>query len=305
MDEVYQVGTVVELVTPARFLFNAGRTPKVWNEKMLSDRHLKVMDYKPVSGEVFPGTDIKGGVAVTYRDTRKDYNPVRVFTENAVLKAIIEKVQTALTETSPMSDVALVATKFDLGNLEREFPETSGRERRMSTNVLSMRCFHEEKEAQDDVYIFGLLNGQRDGRYIASRFVDRSASELNGFKVVVPKADGTGQFGERLTTPEILPDQVGFTHSFLGIGRLSTAEEAEAMLKYIKSKFTRSMVSAVKVTQDFTVDKWRLVPQQDFTETSDIDWTQSIADIDQQLYKKYDLSDEEIEFIERHVKEMV
>ena len=49
---------------------------------------------------------------------------------------------------------------------------------------------------------------------------------------------------------------------------------------------------------------WRFIPKQDFTPNSDIDWTQSIADIDRQLYAKYGLDEKEIEFIETHVKEM-
>jgi hypothetical protein len=49
---------------------------------------------------------------------------------------------------------------------------------------------------------------------------------------------------------------------------------------------------------------WSLVPVQDFTSTSDIDWSKPIPEIDQQLYEKYGLTDEEIDFIESHVKEM-
>ena len=49
---------------------------------------------------------------------------------------------------------------------------------------------------------------------------------------------------------------------------------------------------------------WRCIPLQDFTSNSDIDWSQSVADIDRQLYAKYGLDDEEIRFIESHVKEM-
>lgn len=60
----------------------------------------------------------------------------------------------------------------------------------------------------------------------------------------------------------------------------------------------------MKITQDNPPEKWRFVPIQDFTSTSDIDWTQSVADIDRQLYAKYGLDDNEIEFIESHVKEM-
>ena len=61
MDAAYGVGERVELITPARFLFNAGATPKPWNRKMLEDRHFKVLSYQPDSSAVFSGTSIKGG----------------------------------------------------------------------------------------------------------------------------------------------------------------------------------------------------------------------------------------------------
>lgn len=75
-------------------------------------------------------------------------------------------------------------------------------------------------------------------------------------------------------------------------------------MKYIKSKFCRTMLGILKVTQHNPSTKWIYVPMQSFDSTSDIDWSQSIKDIDQQLYRKYGLSDDEIEFIETHVKEM-
>ena len=65
------------------------------------------------------------------------------------------------------------------------------------------------------------------------------------------------------------------------------------------------MLSVLKVTQNNTREMWRMIPLQDFTSQSDIDWSQSIAEIDRQLYEKYGLADNEIEFIEMHVKEMV
>ena len=73
---------------------------------------------------------------------------------------------------------------------------------------------------------------------------------------------------------------------------------------YIKSKFLRAMLSILKVTQNGNRGVWKMIPLQDFSSSSDIDWSQSIAEIDQQLYAKYGLSAEEIAFIESHVKEM-
>ena len=61
MEAAFQIASRVELITPARFLFNAGGTPKSWNQKMLNDPHFKHLKYVPKSDSVFPGTDIKGG----------------------------------------------------------------------------------------------------------------------------------------------------------------------------------------------------------------------------------------------------
>ena len=83
-----------------------------------------------------------------------------------------------------------------------------------------------------------------------------------------------------------------------------TEQEATALFKYIKTKFLRTMLGVLKVTQDNKKSVWKYVPLQDFTENSDIDWTKSVAEIDKQLYAKYGLTDEEIFFIETNVKEM-
>ena len=81
-------------------------------------------------------------------------------------------------------------------------------------------------------------------------------------------------------------------------------EEAEAILKYVKSKFARCMLGILKVTQDNTKKVWEFVPVQDFTSNSDIDWSKSVSEIDKQLYSKYGLSDDEITFIEEKIKPM-
>lgn len=81
-------------------------------------------------------------------------------------------------------------------------------------------------------------------------------------------------------------------------------EDAEHALKYVKTKFARALLHILKVTQDNNRETWRYVPLQDFTDSSDINWNTSIANIDKQLYKKYGLSQEEVDFIETHVKEM-
>lgn len=76
------------------------------------------------------------------------------------------------------------------------------------------------------------------------------------------------------------------------------------MKKYIQTRFVRFLLASILITQNIVRDKFQFVPLQDFTPSSDIDWTQSVADIDRQLYRKYGLSDEEVAFIEKMIKPM-
>lgn len=72
LEEAYKIANTVEMIHPARFLFNAGSTPKQWNEQMLQDPHLKVLYFEQDSSKVFSNTDIKGGVVITHHDNAKD-----------------------------------------------------------------------------------------------------------------------------------------------------------------------------------------------------------------------------------------
>ena len=90
----------------------------------------------------------------------------------------------------------------------------------------------------------------------------------------------------------------------MSIGKFETIDEAQAVKKYIKTKFARTLLSVLKVTQNGNKPVWKMIPLQDFTPNSDIDWLKSIHEIDIQLYRKYGLDDKEIDFIESHVKEM-
>ena len=110
---------------------------------------------------------------------------------------------------------------------------------------------------------------------------------LNYYKVYLSGAFGTGDYGEKISTPIIGEPGLGSTETFLSVGTFNTCEEAENLVKYIKSKFARALLGIAKSTQANTPEKWKYVPLQDFTNQSDIDWSGSIHDIDLQLYKKY------------------
>lgn len=124
------------------------------------------------------------------------------------------------------------------------------------------------------------------------------------YKVLLPKSNGSGHLGETLSTPFVCGPLVGYTRTFIGIGTFDKEEEAINLLKYVKTKFCRVLLGVLKITQDNNPEKWEKVPMQDFTNKSDINWNESISDVDRQLYRKYKLSEDEIKFIEEKAQAM-
>jgi hypothetical protein len=153
------------------------------------------------------------------------------------------------------------------------------------------------------VSILGRYNGERVYRWIRSDYINEPFG-FNKWCVVLPKSNGTGSLGETLSSPLILAPLIGFTETFISIGAFDTEDEAENCLKYVKSKFARTMLGVLKITQDNTREKWTKVPIQDFTSQSDIYWEEPIPSIDKQLYAKYSLDEKEIAFIEEKIRLM-
>ena len=311
MDAAYTVADRVELVTPARFLFDNGNTSSSWNKKMLNDEHFKVLLYESDSSKIFPKPiDIKGGVAIHYRDVNREYGAIGCFTSFPELNNILKKV----TKTNPESIMKIIynQNRFNLDNLYVDYPNlknvisSDGRERRMTSGCIVYPCFSDSRNAKDDIQIMGYTGAKRVNRYINRKYVDVVEDcNLEKYKVIIPANNGAGSIGEVLSNPIIGKPFMGFTQTFISFGSYDNQDVAENTMKYIKTKFARTLLSVLKVTQNGKKPVWKHVPLQNFTSDSDIDWRGSVAEIDKQLYKKYKLSKEEINFIETHVKEMV
>lgn len=311
MDAVYALSDEVELITPARFLFEAGQTPKAWNKKMLEDTHLKVVYYEADGDKVFPGTDIKGGVAITYRNEKKDFGAIKTFTPFAELRDILQKVLNKSKEFLDSSISQRGCYRFS-DTFFLDYPEVSKQLESGTGNMIVSNIFDKFPDAfyaeipkgeNGYIKLLGRVGKNRAYRYINRKYV-LDNDFIDNYNVFVPKSNGSGAIGEVLSTPLIGKPLTGSTDTFLSIGKFTTLLEAEACLKYIKTKFARVMLGILKVTQDNPPAVWRYIPLQDFTDQSDIDWSQSVSDIDRQLYKKYGLAEDEISFIESHVKEM-
>lgn len=297
------------LVSPARFLFNAGKTPKEWNQKMLNSPDIKVVFYRQISSDIFPNTDIKGGVAVIYRDASKKFGSIGIFTNHDELRSILYKVA-ELSKNTLDEIIANYGQYRYSPEIYKDYPQEMSdviTKRDIASNAFNKlpHLFMEEKPDDNEEYIriLGRFDGVRCYRWFKKAYL-LAYKDLDTFKVILPAANGSGAIGEVLSTPLIGEPLIGYTETFMGIGTFDTKEEAENCLKYIKTKFARTMLGILKITQHNPREKWAKVPLQDFTAQSDINWNCSIAEIDAQLYEKYGLDEKEIAFIEEKVRAM-
>ena len=317
VDAASQVADKTELITPARFLFNAGKTPKEWNEKVLQDKHFKVLEFNSDANSVFPNVTFTGGIAISYIDKSNSFVPIGVFTVFPTLNSILKKVKEKTSEFLDSVVYAPESYKFTEAlhsdNPDIESLLSAGHKYDVVTNIFDKLfniVFFREKPADRKKYVkfYGRLDNQRVSLWILKKYIS-NVINFENYKVFLPKSNGSNPLSNDSSTPVIGIPFIGgpfegHTQTFLSIGNFSTSYEATSCLKYIKTKFLRCLVSVLKVTQDNKKAVWKYVPLQDFTNNSDIDWSKSIKEIDQQLYKKYGLTDEEINFVETKVKEM-
>ena len=127
---------------------------------------------------------------------------------------------------------------------------------------------------------------------------------VNMYKVIIGRTFGTGKKGERLPIPRIIGPKEVCTGSLLMIGKSVDRKICENVAKYMQTKFMALLVGMRKSTHHGTKEAYTFVPLQNFSSSSDIDWSKSISDIDQQLYKKYNLTPDEIAYIEKTIKPM-
>ena len=310
MDLAYEVADKAVLITPARFLFNAGQTPKMWNKKMLEDKHLQVIYFAQKSEEVFPNTDIKGGVAVTYRDTKKNFGAIETFTPvewlNELFHLVHHKVKRSFNEyLYGRSSYKLTQLVYE-ENSELKGRVKQSEEKSIGSNIFDKlpEIFTDNPQNKDCIRIYGRQNNERVYKWIKKTYV-QDHENLNKYKVLLPKSNGSGAIGEVLSTPLVGTPLVGHTQTFISFGAFDTEKEAENCLKYIKTDIARAMLGTLKITQDnATKEVWSNVPWFDFNDYSIIDWSKSVKEIEEELYDYFNVPDYIIAELKANVRRM-
>lgn len=289
----------LSMIMPAKW-FNGGRGLDLFREHMLNDSSMQILVDFADSQVCFPGVDIAGGICYflwnnkhSGKCTVKSYN-------NGSFDEDIRSLNEYETFIRMPKAIPIVNKLKNFSSINY-FDSCVSAQR-----PFGLRTYVKPQDSGDLVLRYNGGKGlyQNNSTIINQDWIPK-------WKVIMSyltydhagRADKDGK--KRIfSTMEILCPNEICTETYLVIYTSNNEVEIKHVLSYMKTKFVRFMVSLVTATQHISKASFRLVPIQDFTENSDIDWGKSVAEIDQQLYKKYSLSDEEIAFIESMIKPM-
>ncbi|MEI2987539.1 MAG: hypothetical protein V8T22_00535 [Oscillospiraceae bacterium] len=172
-------------------------------------------------------------------------------------------------------------------------------------NIIKTSIYKEtDKDMNDPIKCYGKAKAIG---YIERSEIKSHQEMIDVWKVYMPYANniGTELNDDNQNTFVGEPNSV-CTETFIVAGATLNLNQNSAtnLSMYLRTKFARLLLSLAKCSQHGTSKTYCYVPMQDFSSQSDIDWSKSVSDIDQQLYRKYGLSEEEIAFVERMIKPM-
>ena len=289
----------ISMIMPARW-YAGGKGLDDFRDNMLNDKHIiSLYDYSN-SKDVFPNVEIAGGICYflynsLYNGTCtvvncqnheriefvRNLNSYNIFVRNNKAVGIIEKLESS----KRLDEIVFSRNTFSLPSTIRGHKyENINDYKLLSSNGFS---FIDEKS---------ITSG--------NQFIDK-------YKVVItyamsggnkPNANGMYQV---ISSLMVLNPKEVCTETFLIIDVFEDAKGANCLKTYLSTKFVRFLLLQSLSSIHITKSSFRFVPIQDFTGNSDIEWNKTVSEIDQQLYAKYHLTDEEIAFIEKMIKPML
>lgn len=325
--------TYIALIIPSRWMTRTAEgVPAEWVDKMLDDNHISLLHDFLDANTVFTNVEIKGGVCIFLRNLKyygycRRYIHKRDNTGNIVLKGPYDGPIKIKGTDLVLRDIEKIPVLNKIREIEKSYKgeDYLNKSRLSFASLVSPKDFFTnkkiltsswadyatEKSLQNNVKVYLNRNLEGNGGFgwINREAIPKNKKVVDLEKVYIPAGAGTGNDKQVLGTPFYGEPGSVCTQTYLVIGYNYDVHKLRKLeclniIKYIKTKLFRYLVSMLKNTQNGPRGVYRLVPLQDFTEKSNIDWSKSIAEIDKLLYAKYGLSEDEINFIETHVKAM-
>ena len=298
----------ISLIIPSRW-FAAGRDNLLgdFRKQMLNDGNVRKLVTFDDSKVLFSNVEIKGGCCYYIEDLnykgdceytlvesesvqteRISLNAFDVLIRHPRLAKIVKKIMDIIKDAPCVDSIISSDTPFGIPT-------------KPTNNAKTQFTLTPQKIDDNSVALYYVEDLKRCIAYVDRHSIKKNYQDIDNPKAFIPEAGGSGNDTKVLGNPEYAPANSVCSQSYL-YAAFSSDEEAINFTKYIRTRFLRVLVSAKKITQHASNRVYSYVPLQDFTNQSDIDWNKSIHEIDQQLYAKYNLSEDEIEFIEKMIK---
>ena len=301
----------ITYITPSRW-FVGGKGLDSFRDEMLNDLHLKEIHDWLTPEDIFPNTNIRGGVNyflwdknfnddsirfASYKDGKKISDLIRPLAIEGIDILLRDNIGIKVLEKIYKNNYEGISTIAEIVSPRKPFG--------FSGYFINDRRFN-NTEVLLKQPIICYAKGWTKG-YIERDIVEMRSEWIDKWKIFTPRANNIGtelsddNFNIRIGEPGTI-----CTESYIVIGADNNYDrsEIESLGKYLQTKFSRFLHSLAKGSQDATSKTYRFIPIQDFSVNSDINWECSITEIDEQLYKKYGLSQEEIDYIEYNIKSM-
>lgn len=273
------------MIIPSRW-FVGGKGLDLFRNQMLTNTHIKELHDYIRASDCFPGVEIKGGVCYFLWD--KDYNgdcQINTYKDNTLSSKMTRPLLEENADTFIRYNEAIsILRKVNNKSLKRFSSLVSSR------NPFGFASNYSDfvLKSNDTVKIISM--NQKEN-YVKISEVKKGFENLNCFKIFVAKAVGSGDMRTDKLNPFIVGPNTICTETYLSISPFSNQKEAENAITYIQTKFVHFMFGLKKITQNTTSKSYEFVPMQDFSKP----WT------DEELYKKYELTQNEINYIESSV----
>lgn len=295
----------ISMIIPARWM-TGGKGLDKFREETIHDKHFTVLHDFANTEDCFTGVDIKGGVCyfLWERDKEKICDIYRhdsngtIFSQRYLVEddddifiryPQLVSIKHKVTKNKAISFETLVSSRKPYGLASDFFSDTT----KYGLPSIS------DTPIKNGYSILGLFELKRVTKYIPKDYPLPKKDGINKYKLFITNSYGCGEIGEGPATPVLaapvlaMPNEL-CTETFLEIGTFDARIEAENAMSYLKTKFFRCLVGIRKQTQHATKQVYHYVPLQDFSKP----WT------DSELYEKYNLTDEEINFIESMIRPM-
>ena len=283
----------LSLVIPSRWFSGGMKQLEDFRDKMMNDRHIRVLVDFVNAKDCFPQNSISGGVCYFLWDEEYEGN-CRFSNIKGGLSNTISR---------PLNEFPVLVRYNDAVSILHKSKKLKEQDLSQIVSSLCPYGLPTDYRGKEHSFVNSLVLHSSEGKsYVRREEVTKGLDSIDTYKIIIGKvsAEHAGEPGKdgmyrvlTASTRVIGPKEI-CTHSYFIVGNYRNKETADNLLSYLYTKFVRFLLLVTLSSINLSKSVFWVVPLQDFSHP----WT------DEMLYKKYGLTDEEIAFIESMIRPM-